>query len=474
MAQMNVDNGGALAKARAFFERAEQVAATNNFEYAIDMYLEGLRLAPDALEQGHKPLRYISLVRQGNGGKKPSVVDKLKRSHARDTLQQMLNAEYLLAKDPDHLPYAEMMLKAAVAGGYKKTAEWIADLIFEANRSSDKPSIQTFLLLKDSYTKMKLFAKAVAACQWIVKLKPDEPAMADELRNLSAQLTVQRGKYEQTGQYADFRDSMKDRDKQTRLQSQERQVKTKDYRLSQLEDARRALAAEPASALNIARLASALADMQDDNADNEAIELLQKAYETNGTFNFKRQQGEIRAKQLRRKIRQTQKAVEANPENAEAKKRLEELLAQLNNVELEHYRLCVENYPTDMRFKYELGLCYMRNRQYDQAIPMLQEAQKDPKNQIAAMNNTGLCFYMKGWLTDAIDIFRNAIDIYEIKDDATAKELRYNLGRCYEQKGDHEHALELYRKLAQLDFNFKDVRHRVDKLRNTGKQSTSQ
>ena len=42
-----------LEKARAFFERAEDVASTDNFDYAIDMYMEGLRRAPDALEDGH-------------------------------------------------------------------------------------------------------------------------------------------------------------------------------------------------------------------------------------------------------------------------------------------------------------------------------------------------------------------------------------------------------------------------------------
>ena len=39
----NEDNAQAsLAKAAAFFERARKLAESNNFDYAIDMYLEGL------------------------------------------------------------------------------------------------------------------------------------------------------------------------------------------------------------------------------------------------------------------------------------------------------------------------------------------------------------------------------------------------------------------------------------------------
>ena len=137
-----IDSEVSLEKAKAFFERGEEVADRDNFDYAIEMYLEGLRCAPEALEEGHKPLRHIALIRQGKGGKKPSIMDKVKRQFSgKSPLDEMLKAEYLLAKDPDHVPHAEAMLKACVAGGYVKTGEWIADLIYEANRAKSKPSV---------------------------------------------------------------------------------------------------------------------------------------------------------------------------------------------------------------------------------------------------------------------------------------------------------------------------------------------
>jgi tetratricopeptide (TPR) repeat protein len=80
---------------------------------------------------------------------------------------------------------------------------------------------------------------------------------------------------------------------------------------------------------------------------------------------------------------------------------------------------------------------------------------------------------MKGWFADAIDVFERAIEAYEIKDDGVAKELRYNLASSYEQKGDTDKALEIFRKIAQLDYGYKDVRQRVDKLRNKGAGPTS-
>ena len=63
-------NDQELAKARVFFERARSFAAKGNVEHAIDMYLEGLQHAPDALEEGHLPLAELGLTRQTKGGKK--------------------------------------------------------------------------------------------------------------------------------------------------------------------------------------------------------------------------------------------------------------------------------------------------------------------------------------------------------------------------------------------------------------------
>ena len=176
------------AKGKAFFEKAHKVAESSNFDYAIDMYLEGLRYTPEAIEQGHLPLCELALQRQGKGGKKPSVMDRMKRLGGKTPLEQMLNAEYLFAKDPGHLPYAEAMLKAAVAGGCKKTADWIANLIFQTNNAAKKPSVRTYILLKDSYAALGQFDKAVAACQRAARLKPDDGELADEYKNLSAEL----------------------------------------------------------------------------------------------------------------------------------------------------------------------------------------------------------------------------------------------------------------------------------------------
>jgi len=433
---MPEDNSKAAAKAKAFFDKAQKVAETDNFDYAIEMYLQGLRYAPDALMEGHLPLCELALHRQGQGGKKSSVMDKVKRLRGKTPLEQMLNAEYLFVKNPNHLPYAEAMLRAAVAGGYDKTAGWIANLIFQTANAAEKPSAQTYILLKDAYCTLGQFDKAIAACQRASKLRPGDKDLADEYKDLSAELTMARGKYDGEG---DFRKSIKDRESQEKRQAQAGVIKT-----------------------------------ETEEAENNAIQLLENAYQNKSDFSFRRRAGLLRIRQLKRNIKEAKAAIESKPDDAQAKAGLGELSAQLDNIELEHYRLCVENYPTDLAAKYDYALRLVKNKQFDEAIPLFQEAQRDPRRKIAAMNQVGVCFFVKGWLDDAIDVFTKAMNSYELKEDATAKELRYNLARAYEEQGQMQKALEVYRKIAQIDFAYKDVSQRVDKLRSEESDKTSQ
>ena len=451
-----------LEKARAFFARAEEVAATDNFDYAIDLSLEGLRFVPDALEDGHAPLRKLSLIRQGKGGKKPSMFEIIRHKGGKQPLDEMLNAEFLLAKDPDNLGYAETMLKAAVAGGYHRTAEWIAHLIFEANKASNKPSYSTFILLKESYSSMQLYTKAVAACEAALQLRPNDDQLRDELRDLCASMTMEKGKY---GQTADFRGSIRDKESQDRLHSQDAVVKTAETRQQAVEQARKRLQEGRVSTVNVLDLADALADLETEQGYQEAFSILNQYYEQTRDFSFRRRLGELKMRRLRVGIRAIIQQIKADPDKAELKEKQAQWVAALEREELEHYRICQENYPTDMRFKYEYGRCLVRTQQFDQAIPLFQEAQKDPKLRLVAMDKIGLCFLLKGWYEDAIEIFQKAMKECQTQESSVAKDIRYNLARAYEASGLKKEALEIYRKLAQIDFGYKDVGQRIDILR---------
>ena len=458
-----------LEKARAFFERAEDVVVTDNFDYAIELYLDGLRLCPDALEDGHAPLRRLGLIRQGKGGKKPSMVEKMKHLKGKTPLEKMLNAEYLMTKDPDHLPYAEDLLVAAIEGGNLRTAEWIAHIIFEATKASDKSTrtrFDTFILLKDCYQKMHMYTNAVVACQCAIELKPQDDLLRDELRDLSASMTMEKGKY---GTAVSFRESIKDREAQDKLQSQDNVVKSVDVKKEAVLRARQKIKEGRETVTNILELAGALFALETPEGNDEGAKLLQNWYEKSKDFTFLRRLGEFRISKLKAGLRQLASELQKQPQDEKLTRQAQQLQHQLDEVELDHFKKCVENYPTELRFKYEYGRCLVKAQQFDMAIPMFQEAQKDPRLKASSLDKMGLCFLLKGWHDDAIDIFQQALELCVNKDSAVAKDIRYNLARSYEESGQPEKALEYYRKLAQTDFSYKDIGQRIDFLRKNGK-----
>src|SRR5260370_10740194 len=86
-------------KAQVFFDRGKTVADTGNFEYAIEMYIQGLAVDPENVE-AHQMLRDISLKRKASGGKDMGMFDRMKLPKSKEEKLVMLNAEKLLAYDP--------------------------------------------------------------------------------------------------------------------------------------------------------------------------------------------------------------------------------------------------------------------------------------------------------------------------------------------------------------------------------------
>ncbi len=451
-------------QARGFFSRGAEVAYTLNYDYAVELYLDGLSFWPDALNEGHKPLREIALRRQAAGGKKSGFGDssKFKKGSGKNAKDAVLKAEYLLSKDPANTGHMTDMVKASLQGGYRDTSLWMANILFDSNRRKDKPSAQTYVFLRDAYKQLDDFARALQACQQAAQLKPNDVDLAEAMRDLSAQATMQQGKYDSDG---DFRDSIRDREQQERLHAQDLLIRSEESSADIVEQARAEYEAAPTVPGKINKLVDVLCQGEDPRQETEAIAVLEKAYTQTKNFRFKQRCGTIKIKQANRRVRQLQRKLKKDPGNAALKKQLQQGAREVLRAELEHYKLCVANYPTDLGLRFEYGKRLMRGRLYDDAIPCFQEARSDPRHRIASLNYIGQCFFHKKWYPDAIETFQQALELVESGENALAKELRYNLGRAFEAAGKTEDALNCFRKVAQIDFNYLDVRKRIDALR---------
>ncbi len=184
--------------------------------------------------------------------------------------------------------------------------------------------------------------------------------------------------------------------------------------------------------------------------------MLTKAYEDLKAYQFKMRIGDIRIAQMKRRYHELLKAGDKQGALAQARKQLD--------FELQEFTERVGNYPTDLGLKFELGRRQLLAGQYDEAIGSLQQAQRDPRRALRAVNLLAQAFAKKGWLPEAAKTLEKALTQHELTE-AQEMELRYGLGEVQEQMGDLQRALENFSKAAMIDFNYKDVRVRVDGLR---------
>jgi tetratricopeptide (TPR) repeat protein len=268
------------------------------------------------------------------------------------------------------------------------------------------------------------------------------------MRNLSAVYTIQKGKYDQEG---DFTRSVKDMDKQQELIQRDALVQSESFLERQVREAREAYEAEPAVPGKINALVDALLKFEDEQHENEAIEVLKKAHQETGAYQFKMRIGDIVIRQMTRQYRERVDAGEKQAAAEHARKQLE--------FELQEYAERAQNYPTDLTIKYELGRRQFLAGQYDDAIGSLQQAQRDPRRHLSALNYLGQSFARQGLLREAAETYERALE--SEMPETREKELRYNYGKVLFDMKKYENAREQFSRVAQADYNFQDVRERL-------------
>ena len=180
------------------------------------------------------PLWSLAIQRQQAGGKKPGMMDSLKKPMTgKDPKKCLLNAERLMAKDPTNAGYLDGLLKNANRADLPETLKWIAPKVLGSLRKDKKPNVGRFKAFRQVLVEAgaradeggnPLFAawcyeQAVNALGYLIARDPTDMALKDEQRDLSGRLTIARGKY---GDADSFRDSLQDADKQKLLHDAER------------------------------------------------------------------------------------------------------------------------------------------------------------------------------------------------------------------------------------------------------------
>lgn len=463
-------------KARQWFKKAKDCRDRREYDYAIECAITGLSFWPDAVEEGHMPLYSIALQRQQAGGKKASMMEAMRHpTTGKDAKQAMLNAEFLLAKEPGNASYLDALLKNAAKADYADTVKWIAPLVFDSLRREKKPSAQRFKAYRQSLVECAeradarneaplaawMYEQAVHAVEYLIARNPSDMALKDEQRDLAGKQTIAKGKYAEA---ETFRESLRDADKQKQLHDAERVQQGEHTLQDLLASVRQAYEADPANPLKISAYVEALTRAERKSTEDLAIGVLEKAYADTKTYNFKLRADDLRLRQLRRQTRQLAEAAAASGSEEDAQQARLAAMEEAQT-ELEIARERAQVYPTESRYRFRLAEALFRASEFDEAIPLFQATMSDPRYRSRCQTLMGRAFLERGIPAQAVEVLLEALQNQESED--TTKESLYWLGRAYEADGRAADAIATYGKLLRIDYNYNDgeTRRRLDALR---------
>ncbi|MGE3180952.1 MAG: hypothetical protein AB7N71_04925 [Phycisphaerae bacterium] len=462
--------------AKKWFKHGDSNRDKHDYDYAIESYITGLGFWPEAVEAGHMPLRSIAIQRAQVGGKKPTMMEKMKRSTSgKDLKQAMLNAEYLVCKDPLDGSSWDAFMKNAVKGGYLETALFGAPLCIESLKRDKKLSPSRFKNFRElmieagemaiEWGKNKLatglLEKGMESIDYQMSRTPGDDTLRNEQRNLAGKLAIAKGKYEDADT---FRDSLQDAESQKLLHDAERGRQSENTLEAAIASLRKQYEADPSAGGLLNRYIDALIKTEQKNYEDEAIAALTKLYEESKQYSHKMRADNIRLSQLKRDVREIRNQAKAS--GSEDDLRTARLATQdYNQTELDILKERVAEYPTDLRIKFQYGRGLFTTGQYHEAIPILQDAQSDPRVRHQALKFIGRAFHETGAYSQAAEVLREASESYEMNDELS-RELMYALALAFEADGKIEEAKSTLGKLLRIDYNYAggDARKLMEKL----------
>ena len=449
-------------KARKFFDHAEGAVEKNSLDFAIEMYIGGLRFDPDNMIR-HEQLFAVAQRRKAAGGKKAGFKDK--KSLGPSLVDKMLLAEKVWAYDfTDQDNMIDFFSRAVAADeaeadlNLTEVGDWIGTMALEMPVA--KPRLRNWTKIRDLFEKLGIYDKAVLACRKALHMDMNSDVLQQSMKDLEAQAYSSKSTATEKG---GFRDNIKDKDfaaESTRGASRAASV------VDQAIAARREEYEEDPEDLDrLKKLVDALLRKESFEAEEEALKLLDRAHDTSGQYRYKVQMGDIKIKQFNRELRQLEEFVKAAPEDDTYRERKNETRKEKLVFELKEYADRVKNYPTDLRLKYELGRRQFVTGQFDDAIGSLQQASEDPKSRTSARMYLARCFMQKEWFDEAVETITNAAEAYGITDDKTGKELNYDKLKAQLAAAEHNGDLDMAEaagktasEIVRADIGYKDIR----------------
>ncbi len=436
------------------FRKAKDAMARQNHDYVIMLMPPVLEANPGLLE-GRKILRASQIAKAKAASKMDKSMAAVRIApavmQAKSAVGKSLGAglaklEEALTLDP-FSPQANAALgEIALQNDLPGTAVFA----YETVRTAKPQDTQNLHGLAQALIAAKQMSKARDVYQNILEVAPTDGAALKGMKDASALVATQSGGWEKS---EDFRDSLKNKEESSALESASKVVKTAEAVAEQLARLHAQFEKEPQNVV----LAKQIAELCETQGSlDHALQWFQFSHELTQKTDPVLEKAVFRL-QCALLDQEWEQAKAAGSDDAVC----DEILARKKSVILEGAKDRVKRYPNDLQYRFELGEALIDNGGYKEAVPELQQALRQPSVRHRALNLLGVSYQKRKMLDLAAKQYALAASEIVAMDNVK-KDAIYSLGVILEEMGKKVEALEEFKKIYEVDSQFRDIAERVE------------
>lgn len=455
------------------FDRARQVMANGDFDYAIQLLLTCCKIDPGNF--GFRQLlRRAQKEKYGNNlrGSRfaflstPRMKARVKAAKASGDYVKVLEyAEQVLGKNPWDTGTQMDMAEAFDALGLLDLAVFSLDQA----RQKDPRNATLNRALARLFEKRGDFQKAIVLWQLVKEVAPNDVEASHKAKDLAASETIARGKYQE---------SVDGTKPSPILDKIEQQTTDKVDKLTRETEAiQKRIEADPTEPSLYLQLA--LAFRKAGQEERARATLQQGLGPTGNHFSLQLELMELDLIPLRKNLDITEAKIKAKrerrdpddvfddgPTEEELVKLRAKQVKEINAREIGIFRTRADRTPADLSLRLELGTRLLKADLIDEAIAELQHARRDEKIKGMAALYLGLCFRRRANWRLAQRNFEEALQSLSSGDELARKEVLFQLATGSAEIGEVQRAIDLGHELANMDFSFRNIGKLLDEWQN--------
>lgn len=450
------------------FRRGNEAMQKQNWDYAIQMFSQCVRLAPSNL-LFRQTLRGCEGKKYGDnktgakmaGMRLMGIKGRIKKGQMQKDWAAVDAAaeEGLLVNPWDAQLHADLG-EAARNREFSEVARFAYEKAVECdpNRKDLLRALAEVLEERGEYK--------VAGVMWdrICKLDPMDADARMRSRQAATKQVIDRGGYEGA---ENTKGVMADHEVAKRLNIAKAGAQADGPGQSEEADLQRNIRKEPDNKDHYVKLG----DYYRRNGKLEqAREMFDKACQLAGnSSNVRELVEDVELDILRKNLEIAREKAGQAPGDETLKKNMKGLERELLLRETEVLRSRVERYPNDLRVKFQLAECFMKDAKFAQAIPLLQQASQDTRQEGKALISLGMCFMQEKKYPLARRQFEKAVPKLSAHDSPDQfKECHYWLGRLAEAAKERDVAEHHYGEVLAVDYEYRDTCKRFEALQEGG------